>query len=548
MIASSFVADGHDSVAARPRGSSARHRACHGRTAALLLLLPLAVFLAFFHVAMLRIDNVGWLLAGTDNGENALGAHAYWHDATSGASLRTTLLNAPDGVPVLYTDSNPLLTLAAKPLAHLMSADAQLVGPYILLCLILQAVFAWLILRRRAPGAIALWSGVALLAFPPTLLHRYIHVNLMAHWTILAALWLFLDKRRAAKLAWWAPVIAVTALTHSYLLFMVAAIWGSAMLARFADGDRRERLAVAGQIVVILAMVALLARWLGVGDQMPTATFGAFRMPIDALWNPRIAAYQTLLPGYDPGSRKWFEGFQYLGAGGLLLVAGAVWIARRYSADEDGDETLRRLRRLAPALIVLTILAVAQLPLPNIAMAVLDPVRASGRLFWPVGYVLVLVALLAVFRLPPRSAGLLLAAIVSVQVIDLAGMASFVRARNAAAEDRRPYRITRDPRWDALVNDARSVAFYPADVTIDLDLFQEVAWRSTSAGKPVSNVYAARVSRASALRAANEDAAFTRGDLLPGRLYIVAPGTSIPAALSGRTSLMDGVTIVRPRG
>ena len=93
-------------------------------TPLLLLLIPVAFFLAFFHWQMLEVGNAGWLLRGTDNGENALGAHAYWHDRSASASLKTTLLNAPDGVPVLYTDSNPLLTLVAKPLA------AWLPGPF----------------------------------------------------------------------------------------------------------------------------------------------------------------------------------------------------------------------------------------------------------------------------------------------------------------------------------------------------------------------------------------------------------------------------------
>lgn len=527
-------------------GQALRRFVAQVRTPALLVLLPLAVFLAFFPPAMLRIDNVGWLLAGTDNGENALGAHAYWHDPHAAASLKTALLNAPDGVPVLYTDSNPLLTLLAKPFAALITPDAQLVGPFILLNLILQAVFAWMLLRRRAPGPVALWAGVVLLAFPPTLMHRYIHVNLMAHWTILAALCLFLDEKRAAKLKWWAPLIAVTALVHSYLLFMVAAIWGSAMLARFVDGDGRTRLAVAGHMAVVLAMVALLARWLGVGDQMTTSTFGAFRMPIDALWNPRITAYHTLLPGYDPGKRAWFEGFQYLGAGGLLLIAAAIAVARTSRAPDDETATMQRLRRLAPALIVLTILAVAQLPLPDIVMAVLDPVRASGRLFWPVGYVLILVAILAVYRLSPRGAGLLLVALIAVQAVDLTGMARFVRSRNATAEDGRTFHLTRDPRWAAMVNGARSVAFYPTEVTIDLDLFQEVAWRAASAGKPVSNVYAARVSRTSAARSAAEETAFARGALVPGRFYVVAPHIALPRAIRGRTTMLDGVTVVAP--
>ena len=511
-----------------------------------LLLLPLCFFLALFHPAILDVHRFGWLIEGTDNGENALGAHAYWHDQAAGASLSTTLLNAPDGVPVLYTDSNPLLTLAVKPFAALIPADLQLVGPFILFSLILQAVFAWLLLRRRAPGTIALWAGVALLAFPPTLAHRYIHVNLMAHWTILAALCLFLDKDRGTRLAWWAPLIAVTTMIHSYLLFMVAAIWASAMLARFKDGTRQVRLAVVGQCVVVLGMVAVLARWLGVKDQMSTATFGAFRMPIDALWNPRIAAYSKMMPQPAHHDASWFEGFQYLGLGGLLLVAAAIGIARVRPARDGERAVAARLRDLVPALMTLTILAVAQLPLPAFAMAALDPIRASGRLFWPVGYVLVLMAIVTVYRLPARPAALLLVGMIALQVFDLSGMADTIRLRSARVDGHQPYNRTLDPRWDALIKGSRSVAFMPDDVTSDLDLFQEVAWRAIDADRPVTNVYAARVSRASAARVAAEQRAFWHGDLVPGRLYVMLPGAVVPAPARPFAVTLDGTTVVAP--
>jgi hypothetical protein len=45
-------------------------------------------------------------------------------DPSAGASLKTELLNAPEGVPILYTDSNSLLTLAAKPVAAQLPAAA----------------------------------------------------------------------------------------------------------------------------------------------------------------------------------------------------------------------------------------------------------------------------------------------------------------------------------------------------------------------------------------------------------------------------------------
>lgn len=513
-------------------------------TPVLLLLLPIALFLAFFHPAILDIGNAGWLLNGSDAGENALGAHAYWHDPAAGASLRTHLLNAPDGVSVLFTDSNPLVTLAAKPFAAWLSADAQLVGPFILLCLMLQTLFAWLLLRRHAPGQMALWAGVALLAFPPTLFNRFVHANLMAHWLILAALWLFLEPKRGRRLRWWAPLIAVATLIHSYLLIMVGAIWASTLLVRFTEGERRAAL---GQGAAILLLVALLAWWLGVGGQVAAGNFGAFAMPLDALWNPAIDTFSNLLPAHEASPGRGFEGFQYLGAGGLLLVAFAVAVAWwRLPSRERERETARRLRGLVPALVVLAILAIARLPLPPEVRALLDPVRASGRMFWPVGYVLVLMAVLTSFRLSAQRAGLALIGIIAIQVIDLAGMADAIRAQTQPAGAHRLYTRTRDPRWGALITGSRSIAFFPADVTRDLGLFQEIAWRAANAGRPVSNVYAARADRVTIRRAHAEAAAFARGQRVPGRLYVLLADMPLPAAMAARRRRIDGVVVILP--
>ncbi|MFX8790056.1 DUF6311 domain-containing protein, partial [Acinetobacter baumannii] len=77
--------------------------------------------------------------------------------------------NAPEGVPLLFTDSNPLIGLLTHPLARLLPADAQFVGWWFLLCLALQAWFAHALLRRHAPGGLALWAGTALLCLLPTL-------------------------------------------------------------------------------------------------------------------------------------------------------------------------------------------------------------------------------------------------------------------------------------------------------------------------------------------------------------------------------------------
>lgn len=520
-----------------------------------LLVVPLLLFFALFHPATLDVSNAGWLIRGTDNGENALGTHAWLHDPRPGV-LRTHLLNTPEGVPLLFTDSNPLASAVAKPFAGLLPADAQIVGPWILLCLFLQVFFAWLLLRRYAPGPLALWCGVVLLAALPTLANRFIHANLMAHWLILWALWRFTGPERAGDNRGWAVLLAVAALIHNYLLLMVAAIWASAMLERFVAADRRGKAVLVGGSVAIVAMVGGIAWLLGAGESRALAgNYGAFAMPIDALWNPGNPAFSTLLPSIAQRPGRGFEGFQYLGAGLLLLLPIAAYTAWKYRPEPEPQSVSRRLLWLVPALVVLTLLAISnypdiagrtlpRFPLPAFLDPALDLVRASGRLFWPVAYTLVFAALLAAYRLP--RAGAVLAGLLALQCIDLSGMFATVRAQSAEAGTYKLYARTPDARWDAAVSAASDVAFVPGDATRDLSLFQEIAWRANGKGKPIRLVYAARDSQVTLARLKREDADFAAGRLDPNRLYILAPDMRVPDTGMLRRTTIDGVPVLLP--
>lgn len=524
-----------------------------------LLLLPLALFLALFHPATLDIGNAGWLIRGSDNGENALGMHAWLHDPAPGV-LRTHLLNAPEGVPLLFTDSNPLVGLAMRPLASLLPVDAQFVGPWILLCLFLQVFFAWLLLRKFAPGPIALWCGVVLLAALPTLANRYVHANLMAHWLILWALWRFLDPERAKSNSGWAVLLAIAALVHNYLLMMVGMIWLTAMVENFIGADRRGRAILVGGATAILAMVAGLAWVLGAGDVHALAgNYGAFAMPIDAPINPGTPAFSRLLPSVAQRAGRGFEGFQYLGAGLLLLLPIAAVTGWKGRPDETQRKVFRRLAWLVPALLLLTLLAISnypdvagrmlpRFPLPAFLAPLLDMVRASGRLFWPVAYVLVLAAILAVYRLPKPRADMVLALLLAAQIVDLSGMAAVIRAQSAEAGDHKLYVFTPDPRWDRAVAAARDVTFVPPDATRHLALFQEVAWRAAGEGKPVRLIYAARDSLATTERLKREQAAFEAGQIDPDRLYVLAPSIKVPAEAQARLMWLDTIPVIVPRG
>ncbi|MDQ2879203.1 MAG: DUF6311 domain-containing protein, partial [Pseudomonadota bacterium] len=175
-----------------------------------------AAFLGWMHWQMLDITNVGWVLRGSDWGQNSAGLNAYLR-AGHWPGTHEPLMMAPEGASLLMTDSNPLLGLLLKPFAALIPAGGvQFIGWWLLVCLTLHVAFSYALVRRYASDFLTAWLGTALLLLP-TLFNRYSHSNLCAHWTILWALWIFVDQRRVRQFGWWFAVIAVTGLIHNYL-------------------------------------------------------------------------------------------------------------------------------------------------------------------------------------------------------------------------------------------------------------------------------------------------------------------------------------------
>jgi len=519
------------------------------------LVLSLAIFFSWQNASVLNPSRIAWLLDGNDHGQAAIGMAAYLRAPPPWPSLRSMMLMAPEGIPLSLTDGNPALGLVLRPFASVLPAGIQYVGLWLLLCILLHTALAAALVRRFMPGPLATWIGAALLTLMPVLLARFGHVNLCAQWLILWGLWIYVDPQRSARPGWWAALITAAILIHPYILVMVAAIWASAMLRQFVLApDLRARVFVLGDTAIVVAPLLIIPILLGTVSEptMAVGGYGGFSMALDALWNPNSRAYSAFLPvaALDPGQA--LEGMNYPGLGLLaLIVLALVHGIRRWPETRD-DLLLRRLAWLLPAFAVLTIVAimphliwrgaiVATLPMPDWVGRALDPIRASGRMFWPVLYTLAFTAIVMVGRM--RFGIWILAGALLLQTADMLPMLKSARESGGWAELSSPYHRTRDPRWDKVIADADMIQFEPPEMYRDLALMEEVTWRAIVAGKPVRFFYASREPVALRQRLRRDSAAFTIGQTDPRRLYVLLDG-KVPPMLSGRAVKLDGVSII----
>ena len=213
---------------------------------------------------------------------------------------------------------------------------------------------------------------------------------------------------------------------HPYFLPMTYAIT-LALLLEYALHNRQ----LAGPGLYLAANfsgTALLGWALGLlygsASSGGQALYGYFCMNLNALWNPvgvNGVLYSRVLPAQNQVYGN-YDAFAYLGLGVRIALPIAVVLLRRQLGG-----MLRRHWALACCCAVLTVFAIsnvitangatlATLPLPASLIKLFSIFRSSGRLFWPIYYLQMLLTLVGLARLKGRwlLAGAALLAVVQV--------------------------------------------------------------------------------------------------------------------------------------
>jgi hypothetical protein len=543
-----------------PLGGSARGRAL-GRSA-VSVLAPFAMGVLGFVLVVGRTvldpENVGWLQRG-DPAAHYLG----WAFFRRGPWTSPLGANPAYGLEtasgILYSDAVPLFALALKPFSPLLTQEFQYFGVWILLCFLLQSFFAWkLVGLATSSGWLRLFGSGLLVFSPPMLWRLHGHAALVGHWLVLAALLLALAPKRRSHTGWWAVLVALAALVHVYLLAMVLALWAADWASR-AVLQRRDPRWTAVEPVLVGASVAA-ALWQAGFFLLPggkaTHGFGFYRMnllsPFDA------DGWSSVLPDL-PGKAGDYEGFNFLGLGLWLVVLIAV--PAFVSARRRGEARFRReWAFLGVALVALFLLAVSNevglglrgfsYPFPKILRPLTGFVRSSGRMFWPVWYVVALVAISLVARsFRTRVAGAFLALALAIQITDTRPGWSFFRAETTSAGRHWPREPLVSPFWDEAASAYRKLRLIPpGNVRPHWAAFGHLAARH---GLSTDAVYLARMDPA-AMAALDQRARDTletaRFD--PDTLYILQEGSAARVAdRLGDADLLtrvDGMWVVAP--
>lgn len=415
-------------------------------------------FVLVFGVSTLDVTYDGWIYAGYME-QDILQSYAGWmyfREAPWAWPLTVAEnISIPLGVSIAYTDSIPLVAVVLKVFSPLLPATFQYFGWYNLLNCMLQGGFAMLLLRRFDLGRV--YSIIASLFFvgAPIFVERlFRHSALGSQWIVLAALLCYFTARHREKfpaLGFWLLCTFAIGI-HGYFVPMVYALLLAALLERVFKEKKILKPAIfmglcfAGTLVVAYVF-GLLTR----GGVQYASHYGHYSMNLNALFNPAsrnfyaddlTVHWSRILPVL-PQNEGQYDGFNYLGFGVLLaLSAMLAWgIVRAVLALARGNKTVfgrawRFVKShgwLIAILLCLGVFAVSttavfnettlfSFALPEVITRFFASFRSSGRLFWPVAYLLTLTPLVFVGRVM-RGRWKIVAVLVltAVQLFDISG-------------------------------------------------------------------------------------------------------------------------------
>lgn len=454
------------------------------------------------------------------------GARYYTSDAWWFPIFRTVKIAPPYGTSIIYMDTLPVFAVIAKLLRYIINPGGVYFGIWIAVCYVLQAISSIILLMAvgvRSYAASIAGSVIALSM--PSFLFRLFHPTLCAHFLVLLALSLYFTAIRSGSLRrvwpWFVLLSWLSLWVQAYLFVMVATVLFATCVQRAlpAGTDRR----VACTAVVCCVAGGLCLMWVSgyfwerstvqLWDLGTPEWFGRESMN---LLSPVIPQWSELLPGasrlFGPTNGPYeavgvidatgsqYEGYNYLGAGILLLTGVALLLDRR----EFGSR-VRKYWALVAALLVLTALAVTHriyfggwgIALSDKVPLLLEDLRSSGRLFWPVAYTVMAYAVTVVFRHFRGSvgAGLLLVA-ASVQVADAAWIRDWI-VKWTIHEYTDRFVIPARP-WIGFIRDHQAVSIFPtyacAAENEVWNLIAEIVFHASQSLTPVNTAAIDRVS------------------------------------------------------
>ena len=329
----------------------------------------------------------------------------------------------------------PLLAIISKFL-FLKLENFQYFSFWLLLCLHLQGLISYLIIKELTKNNLYSIIGSIFFIISPVFIYRLgIHLSLAGHWLILLYFWVNLIEKKNKHLL--NVLIIVTAVgIHFYFAAMIYVVnFLYYFIYYFLINSKKFFFFkfIFLKTIFLIFFMYLIGYFVLPPQDIIGHGFGLYKLNLLSIFDPGVASlsfgkkviWSLFLPDIKT-NYGGHEGFNYLGLGVLLIFFLSIIL---YFKNYKKPHNQNHLIILIIALI-LFIFAISNnvdfgttnlisIELNKYLYGLFGLLRASGRFFWPVNYLIVFFSLLLIFKYVKKFNILFITLILLIQIIDL---------------------------------------------------------------------------------------------------------------------------------
>lgn len=471
--------------------------------------VAIILYLWIFTAQSLSPSNSNVVMKGGDLAQNYLGGALYRAEPFSWDLFAMTSLQYPEVGSALQTDSSPLLSFVFKLLRPLgFKAEYQYFGIWILFNFVMTAIFSVLLFRHifnvknklfqkqeHLKNTILIVVCSVFFIVSPVMLNRaFQHINLTAHWLILASLLMYVQNKIQNRTWLYAGLLIFISFgVHPYFVAMVFPLFMALVVKKLVHKEIAVKYVISGFGFLLLIIVACFFCFHLQGNSDSRTGFGWHQANLNTFINPHNNESLFIPQMGNVHGGEW-EGAAYLGLGLLLLVAATCWYAVRY-----GYSYIVRHKEMTIVLLCFFLFAVSssihlgnikllEYHLPDFIVDICHKLRSSGRFIWVLWYVLVYVSVYCAVKMYKQRVLYIISILLLVQIVDLQPLFNTKREFIRTYSNTEYVNQLQSPHWKELFCEYQHIVL-PEFKAKNAQLYNDIWFRAVQYGATVNTGY-----------------------------------------------------------
>lgn len=334
---------------------------------------------------------------------------------------------------VVFSDSLPLVAIFFKIFKNFLPSEFQYFSIWILVCVYLQLYFSFKIIYKITNNL--LYSAISSLFFgiATIFIHRSgIHLSLFGQWIILSFFYVeLLDKN---KFYYKNLIILLSTTIHFYFTIILLIIF---FIEKVIDYFRNKKLikSILIQTSIILFSSLFLMYIIGyfslnLDDGLGWG-YGYYNFNLNSFFNPVGQTNISEVIWSNFLAKREFqngqiEGFSYLGVSGFIFLI--IFLFNMFNKRNNIIYSNIKIFTICVIFLILSTsnniyfdqTSIINIPLNKFFYAIASIIRASGRLIWPIYYLIFIVGIIFIYQNFQKKISLLIILILLlVQIVDI---------------------------------------------------------------------------------------------------------------------------------